>query len=341
MGNGPEPYLPDLRKTNFIRWFTGVVYYVFGSNVVAGFFVFGLLALIGSYLWYRATADSVPFLDKRLYLGLVLFAPSLAFWPSSIGKESLMQLGLGVMALAVAMFLKQRLLAGLLIGLPGGWLLWVVRPHLLAMAMIGATFAYVVGRVGTGAKGNKGVGTRTIGLIVIAFIMAFSVGQMMKFLGMKDLSLNSVDQTLNEQQDRTAQGGSSFDNGGDYLSPVNLPRGFATVLLRPFPWEVESPFQLLASAESAVVAILLVVRFKSVKASLTRARSTPYLLYCWVFTFLYAASFASFANFGLLVRERSLVLPAFFVLITLSIPDDATVKSTEARTRAPIGSAPA
>ena len=45
MGNGPEPYLPDLRKTNFIRWFTGVVYYVFGSNVVAGFFVFGLLAL--------------------------------------------------------------------------------------------------------------------------------------------------------------------------------------------------------------------------------------------------------------------------------------------------------
>ncbi len=111
MGNGPEPYLPDLRKTNFIRWFTGVVYYVFGSNVVAGFFVFGLLALIGSYLWYRATADSVPFLDKRLYLGLVLFAPSLAFWPSSIGKESLMQLGLGVMALAVAMFLKQRLLA--------------------------------------------------------------------------------------------------------------------------------------------------------------------------------------------------------------------------------------
>ena len=93
MGNGPEPFLPDLRKTNFIRWFTGVVYYVFGSNIVAGFFVFGLLALIGSYLWYRATADSVPFLDKRLYLGLVLFAPSLAFWPSSIGKESLMQLG--------------------------------------------------------------------------------------------------------------------------------------------------------------------------------------------------------------------------------------------------------
>ena len=195
------------------------------------------------------------------------------------------------------------------------------------MAMIGATFAYVVGRVGTGAKGNKGVGTRTIGLIVIAFIMAFSVGQMMKFLGMKDLSLNSVDQTLNEQQARTAQGGSSFDNGGDYLSPVNLPRGFATVLLRPFPWEVESPVPaprvggVRRSSRSCSWC-----GSSRVKASLTRARGTPYLLYCWVFTFLFAASFASFANFGLLVRERSLVLPAFFVLITLHIPDGEPAK---------------
>ncbi len=83
------------------------------------------------------------------------------------------------------------------------------------------------------------------------------------------------------------------------------------------------------------------VRFKSVKASLARARGTPYLLYCWVFTFLYAASFASFANFGLLVRERSLVLPAFFVLITLHIPDGEPAKGTESPERTPVRSAPA
>jgi hypothetical protein len=38
---------------------------------------------------------------------------------------------------------------------------------------------------------------------------------------------------------------------------------------------------------------------------------------CWVLTGLYAVSFASFANFGLLVRERSLVLPALFVLLSV------------------------
>lgn len=317
MGHGVEPYLPDLRKTNFLRWFTGVVYYLFGDHMVAGFFIFGLLALVGSYLWYRATAESVPFLDKRLYLGLVLFAPSIAFWPSSIGKESLMQLGIGMMALATALFLRQRLIPGLLLGLAGGWVLWVVRPHLLALVTIAAGFAYFVGRVRSTGKASGSVATRTIGLVVIAFLVAFTIGQGMKFLGMKDFSLNSVEQTLDEQKFNTGEGGSSFDNGGDYLSPVNLPRGIVTVLLRPFPWEAGSPFGLVASLETAALAVVIVVRFSSIRTSLARARGTPFLLYCWVLTILYAATFSSFANFGILVRQRSLVLPALFVLIAV------------------------
>ena len=144
-GNAPD--LTDLRQTNFLRWFTGVVYYLFGSNMVAGFFVFGLLALVGSYLWYRATVDAVPQVDKRLYLALVLFAPSVAFWPSSIGKESLMQLGIGTVALATAYLLRQRLARAAVIGFAGGWLLWVVRPHLLALVTLAAGCAYVGGRV--------------------------------------------------------------------------------------------------------------------------------------------------------------------------------------------------
>ena len=166
-------------------------------------------------------------------------------------------------------------------------------------------------------KKSGSVGTRTIGLVVIALLVAFTVGQGMKFLGMKDLSFSSVDQTLKDQQARSAEGGSNFDNGGDYLSPVNLPRGLATVLLRPFPWEAGSPLGLAASLETAVLAVVMIKRFSSIRTSLARARGTPFLLYCWVLTILYAATFSSFANFGLLVRQRSLVLPALFVLIAV------------------------
>ena len=310
--------LSSLKAENFVKWFTGAVYYVFGTNEVAGFFVFGLLALVGSYLWYRATVDAVPMLDKRVYLALVLFAPSILFWPGSIGKEALMQLGIGAMALGTSLLLRQRLLSGLVFGLAGGWWLWTVRPHLLALVTIAAGLAYLAGRVRPRDAATGNVLVRSLGLLVIALLVGFTIGQGAQFLGIKDLSISSVETTLNNTSASTAKGGSHFDNGGNYLSPVNLPRGAVTVLLRPFPWETDTPFQLLASLESALVTVLILFRLGSLKNALIRARSSPFLLYCWVLTILYTATFASFSNFGLLVRQRSLVLPAFFALLSVS-----------------------
>ena len=53
-----------------------------------------------------------------------------------VGKEALMQLGLGTMALGLSFLFRQQLLAGLMVAVSGGWLVWVVRPHLLAMVAI-------------------------------------------------------------------------------------------------------------------------------------------------------------------------------------------------------------
>ncbi|HEY6698204.1 MAG TPA: hypothetical protein VIZ67_08265, partial [Acidimicrobiales bacterium] len=335
LGGGSAPELTDLRQTNFIRWFTGVVYYLFGTNMVAGFFLFGLLALIGSYLWYRATADAVPQVDKRLYLALVLFAPSVAFWPSSIGKESLMQLGIGAVALATAHLLRQRLAKAIVLGSAGGWLLWVVRPHLLALVTLAAGCAYVGGRVRANGGAMRSLLARPVGLLGVALLVAFTISQSTKFLGIEDLSLSSIEAELDEQTERSAQGGSQFDNGDNSLNPVNLPRGAVTVLLRPFPWETESTLQLLASLESAILAGIIVARLASVRAALVMARSSPFLLYCWVLLILYAATFSSFANFGLLVRQRSLVLPALFAIIAVRANARATVRPAPLR-RSPL-----
>ena len=317
-GKGPDPTLIGIKETNFVKWFTGLVYYAFGANQIAGYFVFGLLALVGSYLWYRATVDAVPMMDKRVYLFLVLFAPSIAFWPSSIGKEALMQLGIGAMALGTSYLMRQDLLKGLAFGLAGGWWLYTVRPHLLALVTIATGLAYLAGRVKPRDAAHGNVLIRSLGLLVIALLVGFAIGQGTQFLGIKDLSVSSVETTLDNQSKGTAKGGSSFDNGGDYLSPVNLPRGAVTVLLRPFPWETGTPFQLLASLESAVVIVFILFRLGSLKNALLRARTSPFLLYCWILTILYSATFAAFSNFGLLVRQRSLVLPAFYVLLSVS-----------------------
>jgi len=136
-------------------------------------------------------------------------------------------------------------------------------------------------------------------------------------LGIEQLSVQGLEDELDETTESTSQGSGKFDSGGNSLSPLTLPQGAATVLLRPFPWEVETANQIISSIESAALAAFIFIRRRSLLMSLTRARATPFLLYCWTLTLIYCATFSSFGNFGLLVRQRSLVLPALLVLLSL------------------------
>jgi hypothetical protein len=326
MGKGPNPDLPNLRKTNFVYWFDGVVQYVTGNDFLAGFFVFGLLAAAGSYMWYRAAADSVPILDKKLYFLFVMFAPSILFWPASIGKESLMQLGIGLLALGLSRLLSRRLVVGLLMCGAGGWLVWVVRAHLLAIVAVSGGIAYLIGRV----RADRGgvLLSRPIGIVIVAFLVGFTVSQGAHFLGLPNLSINSIEQSLDEQTAGTQQGGSQFDPGSNSLNPVHIPQRVVNVLMRPFPWEVATRFQLLASLESACLVGLFILRFSSLRASLRNARASPFLLFAWIMAIVYCTAYAAFANFGLLVRQRSLVFPAVLLLLAV---DPLLARRAEAR----------
>jgi hypothetical protein len=319
ISGGPVPDYTKLSSagTAWVRWFTGIVYYVFGANILNGFLIFSLLALIGTYFWYRAAVEAVPFLNKRLCFLLLFFAPSIAFWPSSIGKEAIMQLGLGIVALGSAKLLKQRLFQGIVIALPGAWLLYNARPHLLAFATFGAGAAYVIGRVRRGRSAESASLFRPIGMVIVILLAFVAANQAAQFLGMKDFSISSIEQELNQQTGRTSQGGSKVATGKVSLTPLSVPQGLVKVLLQPFPWQVETRLQILASLECAAMAVFIVYRFRSLTLSLTRARATPFLIYCWTFVLLYAITFSAVANYGLLTRQRSLALPALFVLLSV------------------------
>jgi hypothetical protein len=197
----------------------------------------------------------------------------------------------------------------------GGWLLYVVRPHLLALVTLAAAIPYFFGRIG-GRKAGSFL-SRPIGMIAVGVLVVFTVTAGTKFLGIQSLSVESVQDQLNQETERTSQGGSEFSHGSNSLSPLSVPNGVATVLLRPFPWEANSGLQLLASIEGVAVVGLIVYRFSSIRLAFKRFRRYPFIFYCLVLLLLYSMTFSSFANFGLLNRQRSLVLPALYALIAL------------------------
>jgi hypothetical protein len=332
--HGTATPLPDIRKTNFIYFLTSHIYTLVGPDLIGAFFVYSIGAFFGGYFWYRATADAVPNLDRKMYCALIFFVPSLAFWPSSVGKESVMLLALGLVALGVSYLLRQRLLHGLLVAAPGGYLLWAVRPHLLAFATVAAGAAFLIAR-GSSSNAVTALFRRPVGLVVLVLLGVFAMNQATEFLGMKDFSLSSIETELAQQSGRTDQGGSATGDRNEeteakvHLTPLSVPQGAVTVLLRPFPWEVESGTQIIACIESAFFAYLVFVRRKSIVMSLRQSRTTPYLFFCWVMLAFYAVAFASFANMGLLVRQRSLILPAFFALLCLVPTQEDEHEQTE------------
>jgi hypothetical protein len=334
-GGYTRPQLSNASETNFIRYLTGVVYVGLGGpTIIGGFLIYGYAAFWGSYLWYRAAADSLPTLNKRLFLCIMMFLPSIAFWPSSIGKEAVMILGLGGIAYGASLLLRRRGLVAMVLVIPSFLLVNVVRPHLAAIFGLALAPAYVLGRVKGDRRAFAPGLTRLVGIAAVIGLAVVTASQAADFLDLEGgISRSSIEERLAEQSQRNTSGGSTFDTPPARLSITGLPESLFTTLFRPLPYEASSGFMAIAALENAAILGFAVLRLRSIGRSLRNFRKTPFIMFCVVIVVIYGAIYSSFGNFGLLVRQRSLALPAFFVLLAVDSPRR---RSTVERVRAPV-----
>ena len=112
---------------------------------------------------------------------------------------------------------------------------------------------------------------------------------------------------------KTSTGGSEFAPPDTGTLPGMLV-GVATVLGRPLPWETNSGTSVLAAIETAALLAILAVAVLHRRMALVRSlrRRWPRFALGYVLTFAWGFSVVS--NFGILVRQRSLMLPFLFVL---------------------------
>src|SRR5204863_3854856 len=110
-----------------------------GPSLLGAFFIFSWAGFWGLYLFYRAFCIAVPEGDHRRYALLILLLPSLLFWPSSLGKEAWMTLGLGLFAYGGARIITHQRY-GFMVVLAGVLATAAVRPHVAAMGLL-ALFA--------------------------------------------------------------------------------------------------------------------------------------------------------------------------------------------------------
>ncbi len=343
--------LPFARGTFLTEDITGVIYAIFGSSKLSGYFVFAWLSYVGLVLVLKAGVIAIPTLARKRYAILLFATPSLVYWGSSIGKEALVGPTLGLISIGVAIAIADptRRRLGLALLATGVLTTAMVRPHFAAVWVGAAGIALAV-RLIANAFGRRD-STRGDGSRIGALAMLGLAG--VGFVFVSALTLNYLDpndpitptatagageavageavtdrisQIFDKTEDRTSTGGSSLALVST-SNPLTYPYAAFRTLTRPLLFEARSLSQLLPAIEMTIL-LLIAARWWRRFASIPElALRNPYVVYGLVCVVTFGVAFASIGNLGILVRQRSLVFPLLLMFWCLPerSPRQATV----------------
>jgi hypothetical protein len=297
--------------THFIDIVTGAVYTVTGATKLGGFLVFSWLGFLGLVLFYRAFRIAFPDGDGRRYMYLVLFMPSLLFWPSSIGKESWMMLTLGLVSYGAARMLAGRPLGFLAfaLGLSG---VVMVRPHVGLIAIVALFGSYLLRK--SPKPSLLSLPAKLLVLAILGLGTIVVLTQLSSFFGVKATDVAGAQKILDKTTHQSTQGGSEVEVVRP-TSPWNVPYAAVSVVYRPWPYEAGNVQGLAASMEGVVLLGLTLTSLRRL-ASVPRAMlARPYIAYALVYSLVFAYAFSAIGNFGILSRQRVQLYPLLFVLL--------------------------
>jgi hypothetical protein len=318
---------------SFITWVTAAVDTLLRPSLLAGFLVFSWFAFWGLFWFYRAFRLAVPEGRGRTYAALLFFLPSLVYWPSSIGKEAWMVFTLGLASFGAASLLtKARAisLVPLLLGLLGAA---AVRPHYAGIAAIALVCAFIIKKPAA-TLGSLAPLVKLAAIAGVVVLAAFLLQRTSAFLTQSGIavqggltSIGGVRDALGDIGDRTEQGGSEFHVQG-LTTPTGIALSIPTVLFRPLPFEAHEAQIMMAAIESMGLLIFAAIRWRWIWASLRSIRRRPYMAYVVAFVFGGILVLSSIANFGILARQRTVILPAMLVLLCIPPPPRRSARRT-------------
>ena len=317
--------IPHSQGTQFISEFTGLVYAIFGSSRLGGFVLFAWLSYWGSLFFVKAAILAVPGLARRNYALLVMLLPSIVLWSSTIGKESVVGLGLGIASYGAARLFAGRWgLSPVAATAAGLFIAGYVRPHFAALwvgAMVVALIvASVTGNAGRGRFGRLGGAFfAVVGLVALLVVAQITLSFLDPSGDEGDEASGAGDRITSifeTTEKNTTTGGSQFDPVV-IRGPRDYPNAVFRTLTRPLITEARGLNQLLPAAEVSFLFLLGAVSWRRVTNLPRMLVRYPYVTFAVVVLIGFGIAWASFGNLGLLVRQRSVVAPFLVLLVCL------------------------
>ena len=262
----------------------------------------GYVGFVFAYLFFRENITiNVTVFKKYDLLNLLLFLPNMHFWTASLGKGSLIFMGL--MIFIYALRFPQKRIVALLIG---GFFVYMIRPHVMLFVLVGIMVGILTGR------SRIGVGVKFLVLLVSVGFLYLAQNSI---LGVANLEgsenvFADFDQFASDQSRRLL----STDSGVD-MSNYPLPFKFFTFWFRPLFVDSPGVLGMFSSAENLIY-LLLFAKISN-RRFLRFIIKAPYLVKTSLIIFVLTSFALTFvmANLGIIMRQKSMVMYfGFFVI---------------------------
>jgi len=316
--------------TGSMRALSGIFMFLVFDSLPAVCCLISLLTLLAKLSIFRALRQELAPQDSKVVAVGCLLLPSVVFWSSGLLKEPMAIIGLGIIAHGVRLLRTKRRLRGLIEIVLGGGLVFLLKGYVLP------PLALSVGAwVGVSAQARKGRGMS--GAAPLYWLLAGILGAVVIIATgslMPQFAVDNLEDEFVEAQAIGArtEGGSNYQLGGSSIF-AQAPVAMATVLFRPFLFEVSNALMLLSAIEMTwltALAVLALVR-SGLLASLQRITSDRTLMFCFAFTLSLGMGVGlATTNLGTLSRYRMPMMPFYYAVIAVLARTKQTRRTADA-----------
>lgn len=287
-----------------VRLLAWMVFRVIGPSFHGGKVLFTFVGFIGIYLAYRGAVAFLKEESPKLFM-LMSLVPTSLFWASTLGKDPVNLLGVGLYSYGCFHLFDKPRPRLLLPIFAGAALASHVRPYFLPIMGIPLAFAFL-------AQSRHHV----IRLLILPFILAGMNYSVRTF--QNAMEVDSFESFAKYQSKVAANwvGGSSFSLP-TIDTPVKAlivsPFAIFTALFRPTLFEAHNPFAFASALDNTV---LLILFFYAIVRSRFREIFKPETIWMSAFVVVWAIMYGlGTGNLGAISRFKIQVLPVFIVLL--------------------------
>lgn len=276
--------------TGFIIWFTSIFTVYFGFDFISTNLMFGFIGFVGLILFDRAfvtLSTSKNNLIIKWFLALWPFIPSVSFWSSGLGKDSISFFCVGLIAYSLTSSRIKffSLLFAILV-------MFLIREHVALIIVFSLLVAYII-------SSKFHFPLKFIYLSFLSFLTWFVLGYLFSVIGFDFKGIDSFSYFL-DLKDRVGNF-SGYNSTFDPSSYSLLHRAFLYLF---HPLEFSGFLITLVSIENVLLLGFLcymLFRFDVGRFSINDFNTVYFLLF---FFLMYFANVLITVNLGVAVRQK-------------------------------------